>query len=216
MMAELQRRSKDRRDTGTRERLVDAAQRCVRAHGIAQTSSRAIADAADANLGSITYYFGSKEHLLAVALADELHDWMQPVLDLLAGSGDPATRLFDAVNALNTTFEEQPDRAPGLLEVFVHASRDPDPRNPVAHLWADLRTRLVAVITELRSSGAVPGWVAPDAMAAVILAVGAGTVISATVEPAGVNHRDIAAQFASLLLAAASGATRAVDTTTSD
>ena len=43
-------------------------------------------------------------------------------------------------------------------------------------------------------------------MAALILAVAAGTIVSATVEPDGVGHREIAAQFASLLLAAASNA----------
>jgi hypothetical protein len=40
-------------------------------------------------------------------------------------------------------------------------------------------------------------------MAELILAVAAGTVVSATVDPADVSHRDIAAQFAGLLLAAA-------------
>jgi hypothetical protein len=40
---------------------------------------------------------------------------------------------------------------------------------------------------------------------ALILAVAAGTVVSVIVEPAGANHRDIAAQFASLLLAAGPG-----------
>jgi AcrR family transcriptional regulator len=208
MTTDVQRRSKDHRDTGTRERLVEAAQGCLRTHGLAQTSSRAIAHAADANLGAITYYFGSKEHLVAVALAEELHDWMQPVLDLLADSNDPVTRLLEAVSALNAIFDQQRDRAPGLLEAFVHAARDSDARNPVARIWADLRTRLGQVIRELRASRAVPGWVAPDAMAALILAVGAGTVVSVTIEPDGVGHRGIAAQFASLLLAASTNRTR--------
>ena len=53
-----------------------------------------------------------------------------------------------------------------------------------------------------------PSWVAPDAMAALILAVAAGTVVSVTVEPDGASHRDIASQFASLLLAAGSGASQ--------
>jgi len=39
-------------------------------------------------------------------------------------------------------------------------------------------------------------------MAALILAVGAGTVVSATVERDRADHRAVAAQFASLLLAA--------------
>jgi AcrR family transcriptional regulator len=209
MITDVQRRTKDRRDTGTRQRLIHATQNCLRTRGLPQTSSRVIADAANANLGAITYYFGSKEHLVAVALAEELHDWIQPALDLLADSRDPATRLLDAVTTLSATFQEQRDRAPGLLEVFVHAARDPDDGNPITRIWTDLRTRLAAVIAELRASGAVPSWVEPNAMAALVLAVGAGTVVSATVEPAGVGHRDIATQFAHLLLTAGSGAGRA-------
>jgi AcrR family transcriptional regulator len=203
MTTGVQRRSKESRDTGVRDRLVTAAQDCLRTRGLAHTSSRAITDRAGANLGAITYYFGSKEQLVAAALAEELRGWLRPVIELLRGGRDPASRLVDAVNALNETFEQQRDRAPGLLQVFVHAATDPSSSNPVAAIWTELRTQLAAVIAELRATDAVPGWVAPDAMAALILAVGAGTVVSATVEPDRADHRAIAAQFASLLLAAA-------------
>jgi AcrR family transcriptional regulator len=200
-----QRRSKDRRDTGTRERLVAATQGCLRTRGLADTSSRAITDLAGANLAAITYHFGSKERLVAAALAAELQAWTQPVLELLDHPGDPATRLLGAVSALNATFEAQRERLPGLLEVFVHAARDPDPDNPVSATWTDLRNRLTTVIEELLSNELVPAWVAPEPMASLILAVAAGTVVSVTVDPAGVDHHDIASQFASLLLAASAG-----------
>jgi AcrR family transcriptional regulator len=200
-----QRRSKDLRDTGTRARLVEATQGCLRTRGLARTSSRAITDLAGANLAAITYHFGSKERLVAVALAAELEQWTQPVLELLDGPDDPATRLLGAVTTLNATFDEQRERVPGLLEVFVHAARDADRDNPVRAMWVGLRARLVAVIGELRAGGAVPQWVEPDAMASLILAVAAGTVVSSTVEPTGVDHRAIAAQFVALLLEARPG-----------
>jgi len=203
MNSGVQRRSKNQRVTGTRDRLVAATQGCLRTRGLAETSSRAITDLAGANLGAITYHFGSKEQLVAVALAAELQEWTEPVLDLLDQPGDPARRLFDAVDALTTTFEAQRERVPGLLEVFVHAARDSDPGNPVAAIWNDLRRRVASVIDELRARGAVPGWVEPGAMAALVLAVAAGTVVSVTVDPTDVSHRDIAAQFAGVLLAAA-------------
>jgi AcrR family transcriptional regulator len=205
MNTERQRRSKDHRDTGTRQRLVEATQGCLRTRGLADTSSRAITDLAGANLAAITYHFGSKERLVAVALASELQAWTQPVLELLDEPGDPATRLVGAVSALNATFDAQRERLPGLLEVFVHAARDTDRDNPVTATWTDLRNRLTGVIDELRTGALVPAWVAPEAMAALILAVAAGTVVSVTVEPEGVRHRDIASQFANLLLAARPG-----------
>ncbi|HEY3670155.1 MAG TPA: TetR/AcrR family transcriptional regulator [Acidimicrobiia bacterium] len=205
MNTERQRRSKDHRDTGTRQRLVEATQGCLRTRGLADTSSRAITDLAGANLAAITYHFGSKERLVAVALAAELEAWTRPVLELLDEPGDPATRLVGAVSALNATFDAQRERLPGLLEVFLHAARDTDPDNPVTATWTDLRDRLTGVIDELRARALVPAWVAPGAMAALILAVAAGTVVSVTVDPDGLGHRDIASQFANLLLAARPG-----------
>jgi len=198
----VQRRAKNHRDTGTRDRLVAAAQRCVLTRGLAETSSRRIAELADANLASITYYFGSKENLLAVALANELQDWLQPALDQLRAPNDPAVRLLAAVDLLNATFEAQRTRAPALLDLLVHATRDASTRSPVATAWTNLREELAQVITELRVGGAIPDWVEPDSTAALIMAVAAGTVLGAAVEPTATNHRDIAGQFARLLLAA--------------
>ena len=199
-----QRRSKDRRPTGTRDRLVAAARECVRDRGAARTSSRAITDAAGANLASITYYFGSKDALVAVALAAELDDWLRPVLDRLAEDGDSARRLLAAIEALNDVFEAQRTRVPALLEVFVQAARDGSGDGVVAQSWGEFRDRLASVIDELRAGRAVPAWVEPDSMATLILVVAAGTAVGVTVAPDTVSHRAVATQFAGLLLAARS------------
>lgn len=159
-----------------------------------------IAETAGENLGAITYYFGSKDTLIAVALADELRDWVQPTLDRLSESDDPILRLLSAVDSLNATFEQQRDRIPGLLEAFVHAARSSDTRDPIATIWNDVHTKLSAVITELHDRGAVPTWVQPASMAALIVAVAAGTVVSATITPVDGRHRQIAAQFTHLLI----------------
>ena len=103
------------------------------------------------------------------------------MLELLDEPGDPATRLLGTVRTLNTTFEEQlAERLPGLLEVFVHAARDPDPGNPVTATWTDLGARLAAVITELHAGGVSAGLGGTrQAMAALILAVAARAPSSA-------------------------------------
>ena len=198
----VQRRAKDGRATGTRDRLVVAARECLRTRGAARTSSRAITDLAGANLASITYYFGSKDALVAAALAAELDDWLRPVLDGLAEDGDPALRLLASIERLNEIFEAQRDRMPALLEVFVQAAREGTGDGVAAHTWADFRNRLAAVIDELRTSGAVPPWVEPESMATLILVVATGTAVGVTVAPETVSHRAVASQFAGLLLAA--------------
>jgi AcrR family transcriptional regulator len=199
-MISSQRRSKGHRDHGVRDRLVAATRSCVRARGVADTSSRLIAETAGANLAAITYYFGSKDELVAVALAEELREWTQPALERLISTQDAAQRLLGTVTILGDAFDEHRDRVPGLLEVFVHTARDRDPANPIVAVWTEVRARLAAVITELRTGNVIAEWVDPDAMAALIVAVVAGTVVNETVDPSGPGHRAVAAQFAALLL----------------
>jgi len=199
--AEPQRRSKGRRDTGTRERLVAAARECLRTSGHDGASSRAIAARAEANLAAITYHFGSKEALVDEALASELRTWTNPALDALDGDGDPARRLLDAVAALNAAFDVARTDSPALLEVFVHSTRDASDA-PVTAVWHELRTRLAAVVIQLLDARAIPAWVDPDTMATLVLTIGAGTVVASAVDPEGTDHRAIGALVTALLLSA--------------
>ena len=182
---------------------MTAARECLRTRGAARTSSRAITDLAGANLAAITYYFGSKDALVAVALAEELDDWLGPVLDRLAEPGDPALRLLAAIDALHEIFEAQRGRVPALLEVFVQSAHYGDGDGVVGRTWANFSDRLATVIDELRERGAVPPWVEPGPMATLIVVVAAGTAVGVTVAPESVSHRAVASQFAGLLLAAA-------------
>jgi hypothetical protein len=67
-----------------------------------------------------------------------------------------------------------------------------------------VQERLAGLVLALRESAAVPAWVDPDAMAALILSVAVGVTVSTAVAPDGPDHRAIAAQFGALLLAARS------------
>lgn len=203
-MITAQRRSKGRRDSGARDRLVAAARACLRDRGLAATSSRLIADTARENLGAITYYFGSKDQLVATALARELEAWIQPALDALMDDGDPAQRLAGAVAALNAAFESQRTQVPALLDVFVRAARDPAAHERIAGIWNGVQAQLRAVISELLARDLIARWVDPDGMAALIVAVIAGTVVHEAIDPEGMRHRQIATQLAGLLLGARS------------
>ncbi|MET0895224.1 MAG: TetR family transcriptional regulator C-terminal domain-containing protein [Acidimicrobiia bacterium] len=195
-----QRRTRGKVDRGVRDRLVDAARTCVREHGVAATSSRRITTAAAENLASITYYFGSKDELIAVALAEELREWIEPARALLARTDDPVARLLEAVTELSTAFDAERARVPALLEAFVGAARDPAARGPVAAIWCEVRSQLTDVLVELQARELVPRWVDAEAMAALVIAVVAGTVVNETVDPDGPSHTRVAAQFATLLV----------------
>jgi AcrR family transcriptional regulator len=182
----------------THRRLLDAARGEVRAGGLAAASSRAITAAAGVNLAAITYHFGSKDALVAAALAEEVRAWARPVLDALDTPGDPAAAMLEGVRRLNDEFDRARDRAPALLDAVVHAIRTRSP--DVIALWDELRSHLARHIAALRDAGAVPAWVDPDAMASLILAVAAGVTVAIGIDPDGPDHRAIANQLAGLLL----------------
>ncbi|MEY2689427.1 MAG: hypothetical protein RL375_3626 [Pseudomonadota bacterium] len=70
----------------SRERLLHAALRLFASQGYARTSTREIAEAAEANLAAISYYFGDKAGLYR-ALLDELHQVPHPGASMWAEVG---------------------------------------------------------------------------------------------------------------------------------
>ena len=135
-----------RHDPDRRERIVDAAVEVIAEHGVAGTTHRLIAAAADVPLGSLTYHFTSLEDLRAQAFARhadrmavkyEAHfagvrsteDVVEAVTDLIhgdAGADDRdwavAYELFLAAlrdPALRTVTESWMRRSRSILERFV-------------------------------------------------------------------------------------------------
>ncbi len=63
-----------------RQRLLEGAIECLKSEGYARTTARDIARAADANLASIGYHFGSKEALLNEALMRSFEIWTEELV----------------------------------------------------------------------------------------------------------------------------------------
>ena len=159
--------------------LLEATQACLRSRGLARTSSRSIADAAGANLGAITYYFGSKEQLVAAALAEELRAWIQPVLELLAGIRRPGRAAAPGgqhpERDVRATARPGTRPAGGLRARRARSRRGQPGRSDLAGAAHSSRPSSPSCSPTAR----FPDGSSPDAMAALILAVGAGTVVSA-------------------------------------
>jgi AcrR family transcriptional regulator len=190
-------------DSTTREALLEAARRCVRDDGLAGATSRRITEAAGANLAAITYHFGSKDELLAEALFDELAQRLQPALDQLAADAPAELRLAQVVATLDQEFDRHRRDTRVYLEALLLASRDRRYRRSAIKLYRSVRARLAEAIADLRSSGPVPAWVDPEAMASLVLAVANGIALQSELDPRGPDHRAMSGQFAQLLLASA-------------
>ncbi|WVT85300.1 TetR family transcriptional regulator [Dechloromonas sp. ZY10] len=68
-------RAGESRNTDTRERILDAAERLFMAHGYEGTSMRQITGEAGVNLAAVNYHFGSKESLMQEVFRRRL-DWL--------------------------------------------------------------------------------------------------------------------------------------------
>lgn len=197
-----QRRARPAGEAATRRHLLDAARAVVRSNGIVGASSRAIATEAGANLGAITYHFGSKDALIADALFEELDRQVAPALAALRAPGDPATVMLGVVQQLLDELDRSKKDSTLYLEALLLATRDPAYAKRARALYRTIRQRLAAVISEMMEAQAIPSWIDADAMAALILATANGIVVQTLVEPRGPDQQAMAGQFAALLIAA--------------
>ena len=133
-------------DPQRRERILDAAIEVIAEHGLAGTTHRLIAAAADVPLGSLTYHFSSLDELCAQAftrLAERLsrdyagyfdgvrtqEDLVEAVTDLVQGAADDAEsaasyELYLAAlrnPTLRTVTEQWMRTSRRVLERFVDA-----------------------------------------------------------------------------------------------
>lgn len=186
----------------TRARLLDAAWSRVCDAGIAGATSRAITDEADANLGAITYHFGSKDQLLAEAFVAAIRRLITPALDALQEEGaDPTARVVRAIALLQESLTASTAEAPAYLEILVQSHRVPALQDQIGELFAELRGVLALQMAGQQNEGLLPDWVDPASMAGLLLAVAQGVVLQATVDQDGPREAAMANQFAHLLVA---------------
>jgi AcrR family transcriptional regulator len=195
----------------TRERLVEATRASVRDVGLPATTAREITRRAEANLAAIPYHFGTKDALVAEALVAEARELVAPVLDALAGDDPPLHRLAAAVTTLNELFDAHRGAVPTYLTAVAMTPHLEPVRDELGRLLGEVRGSLTTTLATLRADGQVPAWVDPEAMAGLIVAVVNGVLVGAQTDPAGPDHRAVAAQFMLLLTQVSAGVGGASD-----
>lgn len=205
----------DRDVTNTRTDLIQATRDAIRDVGVQRATAREITGRASANLASIPYHFGSKDVLVAEALIAEARELTDPVLDVLSSDRPGPERAAEGVRLLETMFDQRRTQVPVYLAALAAAPHAPEVRRGLADLWAELTDRVAEDIARQRDDGLLPAWVQPPAMAALIVSVVNGVVVGSALDPDGFDHRAVAAQLLTLLLAARSGVGSATPDATS-
>lgn len=113
---------------GTRERLLDAAERLFAQRGLSGTSVREITDAAGANLAAVNYHFRSKENLYNEVFARRVAQLRDPILRAAQGVSGLAQKDPEAaLHALGRAFlapHENRDASQQLLVLFARETID--------------------------------------------------------------------------------------------
>jgi AcrR family transcriptional regulator len=142
--------------TGTEAALVVAARGLFAQHGYDGTSVRAVTGAAGANLGAITYHFGSKRVLYDCVVESVV----SPLADRIESVGTAGGSALDrAESVVRTYFDylaENPDLAPLMMQELVLGGVPPE------RLAAPLR-RIHGALTTLVVEGQASGLVKPGA-----------------------------------------------------
>ena len=196
-----QRRAPRTSTSSTRDRLVDATVDLIGTNGPQAATSRAITEAADANLGAITYYFGSKDALVAHAMAAVARTLLEPVVaELTRRDVDPVQNLLGSIQMLNRLFNENHELLPAYLHTLAAAATDDSVQDAVRELHRTLVSVLQESISHQQREGLLPAWITPEPMAQLILATANGIIVAAATDPDRTNETAIGAQFAQLLL----------------
>ena len=163
----------------TRQRLIDAAVSALRTHGTSGLTSREIAREAGVNLQAITYHFGSKDALVAEALTGLVRGRLEPVRTALETSGDPAERLFGALTTIATSFTADRSDLEAYADAVAASSTNEALATALGALHAEMVDYLTALVRDVQAEGYVQGWVNPQAMATLLVAIGDGVAMQA-------------------------------------
>ncbi|MEU4511826.1 TetR family transcriptional regulator [Nonomuraea wenchangensis] len=131
-----QARSRRRRAT-----LLNTAVDLLAEGGFAAVTHRAVAQRAHLPLAATTYYFASRDQLLAEAFAQLVETELTTTATWITHHG-----LTGLPHALTTDADRT--RQLGLWELYVHAGRDPVLQH-IARRWTDGCTRLIAQALDL-------------------------------------------------------------------
>lgn len=144
--------------SSTRERLVSAARRLFADHGFHRASVRAITTRARANLGAVTYHFGSKDKLRDAVLDQMFGRLADAVVAAAAATGSARARIAGIVHAIFAFFADNPE-APRLM-LHLLASGAGTAATPPPAIVAHQR-RVLHAISGVVEAGAAAGEFRP-------------------------------------------------------
>lgn len=137
---------------GTADALLRAARTLFAHHGYDGASIRAITDAAGANLGAITYHFGSKRALYGAVLTECIAPLSERVRAAAGGPGAPLERVEAVVRAYFRAMLDTPELPRLMVQELAMGG---EPADEVAAALRPVLAGLRALVQEGQADGTI-------------------------------------------------------------
>lgn len=134
MTDDAQGGARRRFDPDRRDRIIDACLRVIGEVGVAGTSNRRVAAAADVPLGSMTYHFTDTDELLREAFGRFAHQVSDRFEEYLARAATPAEARQAVIDLISADVFADPRELVLTHELYTLAARDPGYRQ-LTHAW---------------------------------------------------------------------------------
>ena len=168
-----------------REQLLEGAVECLRTKGYARTTARDIAAAANANLASIGYHFGSKEALLNQAILRACEQWTNGLGEAAFAGEDesPLGHMAASWVAMLNSFEELRPILVGLIEAAAQSAWSEGLRQELAAHYRVSREQIAAMVRQSLGEGIEEAAIDPKVVASFLIAVCDGLVLQWLIDP---------------------------------
>jgi len=171
--------------TSHREQLLEGAIECLRTKGYARTTTRDIAAAANANLASIGYHFGSKEALLNQAILRACEQWTNRLGEAAFAGEDesPLGQMAASWVAMLNSFEELRPILVGLIDAAAQSAWSDDLRQELAAHYRVSREQVALMVRQSLGEGVEEAGVDPKVVGSFLIAVCDGLVLQWLIDP---------------------------------
>ena len=168
-----------------REQLLEGAVKCLKTRGYARTTARDIAAAADANLASIGYHFGSKEALLDEAVAKLCEESVTRMGEAaFSGAADnPLARMAASWVAMLKSFQEGDGVSAVYIDAACQSRWNPKLRKTMIAVHRRDREAVTEMVKQALGEDAAAAGADPRIVASFLIAVYDGFALQWLLDP---------------------------------
>lgn len=165
------------------QRIVEAMRLSVGERGAAASTFDHVAREANVSRGLLHYYFGTKEQLLVEVVRRETEARLAGLESALADAHSQAEIVAVLLASLQDAIENDPGYYTLVFELFTAARHQPEIQRELGELFGRTRVHLAEVLAAKQRAGDVQLDDDPEAVAAVLFALGDGVALQSLTQP---------------------------------